>query len=275
MGLFSFLGSKVPQPTANDSKCIDDKMTQLDVKRALLPGGPADPFSPSSFKNLMQNAEGLLSRMQNALKQRTAALHEVTVEKEAQSEELEEAQTRARHLKLQLDDMSAKMTEQDQMMMNLIEELAHEKQARRDDEEFRKRTIRIVDATNQPSHPRPHVSRTSTISRDSGFESDEDSLFSPNGEVESPTTTISTTSLQSPTSAEFPSAARFPPPVSSVVKGGPVAPAYSCANCHGIRGSEAWNVVDVLKAENQGLKHRVGELESALDGCLDMVNGLG
>ncbi|MCJ1235555.1 hypothetical protein MMC14_003525 [Varicellaria rhodocarpa] len=279
-GFFSFLGSKNSQASTRESRWLDDETAQIDIKKALMPGGQADPFSPSSFKNLIQNAEGLLSRMQNALKQRTAALHDVTAEKEAQSEELEEAQTRVKHLKIQLDDMSAKMTEQDQAMMNLVEELAHEKQARRDDDEFRKRTIRIVDVTSKSVNPRPRVSRTSTVSHDSGFESDEDGIFSQKDEIDSPATTASTMSLRSPISSEFPSAARFPSTVHNDMRvanaaGPAVSPVYSCENCHGLQGSEAWNVVGVLKAENQGLKHRVGELESALDGCLDMVNGLG
>ena len=277
-GFFSFLGSKVPQASMREPRGLDDEIAHMDIKKALMPGGQADPFSPSSFKNLMQNAEGLLSRMQNALKQRTAALHDVTAEKEAQSEELEEAQTRAKHLKIQLDDMSAKMTEQDQAMMNLVEELAHEKQARRDDDESRKRTIRIVDVTNKSVNPRPRVSRTSTVSHDSGFESDEDGMFSQKDEFDSPATTVSTMSLRSPISSEFTSAARFPPTEGMRVANAAspaVGPVYSCENCHGLQGSEAWNVVGVLKAENQGLKHRVEELESALDGCLDMVNGLG
>jgi cell division septum initiation protein DivIVA len=37
----------------------------------------------------------------------------------------------------------------------------------------------------------------------------------------------------------------------------------------------AWDTVNLLKDENKGLKDRVEELETAVEGALDVVNGIG
>lgn len=51
--------------------------------------------------------------------------------------------------------------------------------------------------------------------------------------------------------------------------------ASSCRNCEGQDASIAWDTVNLLKDENKGLKERVGELEIAVEGALDAVNGIG
>ena len=37
----------------------------------------------------------------------------------------------------------------------------------------------------------------------------------------------------------------------------------------------AWDTVGLLRAENRGLKERVGELEGCVEGALDLCSGLG
>jgi hypothetical protein len=49
----------------------------------------------------------------------------------------------------------------------------------------------------------------------------------------------------------------------------------SCANCEGQSASIAWDTVNLLKDENRSLKEQVGELETAIEGALDVVNGIG
>ncbi|KFH44947.1 hypothetical protein ACRE_042460 [Hapsidospora chrysogenum ATCC 11550] len=49
----------------------------------------------------------------------------------------------------------------------------------------------------------------------------------------------------------------------------------SCRNCEGQDASIAWDTVNLLKGENKGLKDRVGELETAVEGALDAINGVG
>lgn len=53
------------------------------------------------------------------------------------------------------------------------------------------------------------------------------------------------------------------------------APGSGCQNCRGQDASMAWDTVGLLRDENRGLKQRVGELEDAVDGALDLVNGYG
>lgn len=47
-----------------------------------------------------------------------------------------------------------------------------------------------------------------------------------------------------------------------------------CSNCRGKDASVAWDTVGLLRAENRGLKDRVGSLESAVEGALDLCDGL-
>ena len=78
------------------------------------------------------NSEGLLLRLQTAYKLRTMALHELTADKDAQEEELEETETRVQHLKLQLDDMAQKSLDHEKEMAALRDELASERKARKE-----------------------------------------------------------------------------------------------------------------------------------------------
>ncbi|KAL2201028.1 hypothetical protein P885DRAFT_56445 [Corynascus similis CBS 632.67] len=48
-----------------------------------------------------------------------------------------------------------------------------------------------------------------------------------------------------------------------------------CSNCKGQDASVAWDTVGLLRDENRHLKNRVGELEVAVEGALDLVNGIG
>ncbi len=283
---FSFFSSKASlvksKPLPDE---LSDELLEMDVSAALFPNEPANPFSPASFKNLQQQAESLLSRLQTAYKERTIALRDMIAEKETIAEESEGAVTRARYLKMQLDDMTAKFAEQDQAMMNLVDELAQEKQTRREDEEARKRTIRVVGDMTSTSSGHRGLSRSNTVS-DSGFESEDDSsvdsVFSRQNGAQSPNLSVSSASTANSPDAyrthEFyvpASAAQHVlprlPQGSPAVKGMSVR---SCTNCKGVRASEAWSIVGILKEENEGLKHRVGELEGALDGCLDVVGRL-
>ena len=306
LGRFSFFTSKPSQPTVPEPKPLNDEFVQLNVKTALLPHGQLDPFSPSSFKNLLQNAEGLLTKLQNAYKERTATLKETLAEKEAQTEELEEARTRAQHLKIQLDDMTTKMAEQDVAMMNLVDELAKEKNLRREENEARQRTIRMVGEANSShedlfrSRPPPRMSWNTV---DSGFESDAESttnsVFSRQQGRTSPTTTMSSrssmqspdlyqgvgfyedtrsplgTPTQSPNISQVEGEVTYDPNMAAPIDTTPTRPANSNGNVSNDTSKEAWNVVGILKEENKGLKQRVGELEVALDSCLQLVHGLG
>lgn len=119
-----------------------EELLKMKVDEALFPAGSPtskDTFSPAAYKNLQQQASGLLTKMQIAYRQKAQALSELEKEREADRDELEEAETRATHLKLQLEDMAHKAVEQERHMKQLMEELAAERRARADDQSMLKR----------------------------------------------------------------------------------------------------------------------------------------
>ena len=282
---------------ARQSIDLDDELINMDISKALRPMRPSDPLSPSAVRDLQQQAESLLLRLQAAYKERTVSLRDVAAEKEALSEETEGAETKARHLKTQLDDMSTKLAEQDEAMMNLVDELAQEKLARREEEEARKRSVRLVEHNTPPS-ARSRGASLSNATSDSGFESEDDSaaesVFSRRNGAHSPAMSMSSVSTTNSPDAYHASdfhVSALSRTQSSRLRGFPVhvgkgislslqdniaeEPIRSvCKNCNGTQASEAWNVVHMLQEENKCIKYRVGELEGALDGCLALVNGL-
>ncbi|TVY30040.1 hypothetical protein LHYA1_G002555 [Lachnellula hyalina] len=130
----------------------DDEFLSLDVTQALFPQGNAqDPFSPASFKNLLMNAEGILLKLQTAYKLRTLSLHELSADKSAIEEELEEASTRATCLRTQLEDMASRVSEQDAKVADLTAQLEREKQARTAEKEAREKSIALIQASARDS----------------------------------------------------------------------------------------------------------------------------
>ncbi|OTB07192.1 hypothetical protein M426DRAFT_318219 [Hypoxylon sp. CI-4A] len=126
---------------------MDDELCNLDIEAALFPASPTDrdTFSPAAYKNLQVNAAGLLRKMQDAYRQRTAALHDIEAEREAQREEAEETALRIRHFKNQLETMAAKAAEQEKAMQQLVAQLHAEKKARQEAEDRRHRRKMLVD----------------------------------------------------------------------------------------------------------------------------------
>lgn len=297
---FSLFGSKAtPANAPLSSMDRTDEFLDLDINAALYPAGPADTFSPASFKNHMQHAENLLSRLQAAYKERTVALQDMTAEKETQAEELEGAETRSKHLKTQLDGMSAKLAEQDKAMMDLVDDLANEKRLRREEENARKKSLKLVRPSGlhplTPCSPekgfkhqkqRDRTSSATETDCDSEDESCGESLFSRNH------SSSARMSLSSVSTTSSPETSQPPDPYSTVTSktarlrqaqptltkcqrqcsSAGESLVWSCANCHGGSSSEAWTVVSVLKMENRGLKERVSYVEAALDGCLDVID---
>ncbi|MCJ1275502.1 hypothetical protein MMC21_003305 [Puttea exsequens] len=287
---FSFFASKasLSKPTTASLNEKDDLLS-IDVVSALK---ASDCNDLAALKEVQQSTERLLLKIQSAYKERTVALRDVLAEKEALSEEAEGAAIRAQHLKTQLDDMAAKKAEQDETMVNLVTELAQEKFARIEEAEARKRTVKLVDE-KWPS-PKDHQRlSSSSVASEFGFESEEESsaesVFSRRAGAHSPTMSISSVSTTSSPDAthvhDFSSVSRLRVPASLCMT--KIQPAFqhqdvleepktpTCTNCTGVKASEAWAVVGILKVENQALKHRVEELEGALDGCLDVVGRLG
>ncbi|PQE19549.1 chromosome segregation SMC common bacterial type protein [Rutstroemia sp. NJR-2017a BVV2] len=148
--VFHFFSPKhSPKTVQLPAELNADEYLTLDIQASLFPSGQVDPFSPAAFKNLLANAEGLLQKLQTAYKLRTIEYHELRAEKEAQAEELEEAEMRAKHLKLQLQDMVKKMNEQDTAIEDMVMQLATEKQTRVEESERIEKRIQEFVARNE------------------------------------------------------------------------------------------------------------------------------
>ncbi|KAK6437133.1 hypothetical protein LTR95_006669 [Oleoguttula sp. CCFEE 5521] len=89
-------------------------LATLNIHTALFPHGRSDELTPHAFNDLLLNATSLLGRMQTAYKSKVDFMASVQPELEAQREEVEEAETRSRHLKLQLEDMARRAQEHEQ-----------------------------------------------------------------------------------------------------------------------------------------------------------------
>lgn len=342
-GMFGFFApkspAKSPQTVQIPAELNNDEFLTLDVTSALFPSGEPsaqDPFSPAAFKNLLMNAEGLLLKLQTAYKLRTLSLHEISAEKEAMSEELEEAETRAKCLKSQLDDMAHQMSMKDASIADLAAELAAEKQARAEEKLAREQSIALVKARAERDMQRgsnsnisidttsedlgisgPDGRRRKRISGDSsslsidgesGSEFEADSVFS---RSRSPTFTMSSVSVagtmdSTPEIMQASFARVVPNPgqnpgrpkmtqqrstFQKILSGmgssnetevenerdpyeGIGMGEEGCSNCRGKDASVAWDTVGLMRAENKGLKERVGNLEAAVEGALDLCNGL-
>lgn len=168
LSLLTMFSRPPPAVTAE----MHSELLSLSVDEALFPPGtPAtkDAFSPAAFKNLQTQATGLLTKMQNAYRQKAQALADLEKEREADNEELEEAETRAKHLKFQLEDMASKATEQERRMKQLMEELAVERRARAELERFNPKAMQRL----SPSPGGFQSEAGSTISEDLGVDEEE------------------------------------------------------------------------------------------------------
>ncbi|KAH6624588.1 hypothetical protein B0J18DRAFT_182849 [Chaetomium sp. MPI-SDFR-AT-0129] len=319
-------------PTAKSTQ--QDELLTINLESALFPPTPSSPsgqrdsFSPAAFKNLQMNAMGLLVKLQNAYREQTTTLRDLQAERSAQKDELEEAITRAAHLKVQLEGMARRTQEQEEVMKGLMGELEYERNLRAkaeaaaaagsiriapsegeggsvvsedlgvDEERRRRRRIR----TSQGKSSSGEDEECTTDDENESAESE--SVFSrcrsPALPLQSPLNTnapasvLDTGSVRGVTegsrtpqarNAGTGSASGTPkqkagPPMSAFRRilggiSGEPAETSGCTNCKGKDASVAWDTVGLLRDENRHLKTRVGDLEVAVEGALDLVNGIG
>lgn len=267
----------------------------MNLETALFPSGSPtdrDVFSPAAYKNLQLNAMGLLTKVQNAYRQKTLTLREMEAERAAHRDEIEEAVTRATHLKLQLEGMASKALEQELAMRDLMDQLMAEKKARAEEKIIRERLA--------ARYAIPEGSITSedfdsdARSRSTWRESNES--YDTEDEEESSLDESLFSRSRSPTLAEG-SVLDYPTPKAGRARNGAQMTTFqkiikgvvdvaeeigqelgtvqACRNCEGKDASVAWDTVSLLRDENKHLKQRVGQLEVAVEGALDLVNGLG
>lgn len=283
---------------------------------ALFPHGAVDPLAPSSFHDLLSTAETLLTRYQSSYRALSTALSDTRAEQSAQDDELDEAETRARHLKMQLDDMAARAAEQDAVMQTLANELLLERSRRKEEEEARKRSLALIrgpgcmhgrdcqsaantsSVADKDATPRKQkrVSGSGSCVSDSGFESEcessASSIFSRANGAMSPTETV-LSSAASEVEVDEKERAHVSRPLAQqrrstydkVLGGLPLhqrtgvmvreegATRWGCANCEGGSQSSVWGRLAKERETNSLLKRRVEELEEAVEGCLDVVDG--
>jgi hypothetical protein len=275
-----------PSPTYHNP---DDELLSLNISQALFPHGPADPLAASSFHDLLTNAEALLSRYQTAYRQLSTELTDAHSEQSAQEDELDEAETRARHLKMQLETMAARAADQDEQMRSLMEDLQFERNAWQEEEAARKRSLALIrgpaqceHTTSQDTIRRHNRISGSEISVDSGFESEAEtdaaSVFSRN--CLSPTGTDRSSILEAdmhditPKGRKLQSLQRGS--THDKVREGKVdlrQGGWGCGNCEGGAQSAVWGRLAKEREENRTLKIRVEGLEEAVEGALNVVNG--
>lgn len=121
----------------------------MNINSSLFPHGPADPLSPHAFNDLLLNATSLLQRLQAAYNEKCAALADVAPEMDATREEAEEAATRARHLKLQLEDVARRcetLERQNQGLSSEVRRLEEDSRRRRSTRGASVRMIREEDS---------------------------------------------------------------------------------------------------------------------------------
>ncbi|OCT50769.1 hypothetical protein CLCR_07213 [Cladophialophora carrionii] len=227
-----------------------EELAQLDVDAALFPHGRPDEFSPAAFKNLQQNAEGTIRRLQLAYREQRQSLRAVNSTKNVQADELEAAETRNEHLKLQLQEMAERAAEQEKLIIEMRAQL----QAQRSSHESHQQSIRMV-AQDQDAAPRPKYRRYRS------------SDVSTSGESEAGSEVSSVVSVFSEQLSIAPSHATSLDSSDAAARG-------DCPRCHGMRPSDAWDVVGVMKIESAALKQRIAVLESAQDDAMDLINGL-
>ncbi|TKA75962.1 hypothetical protein B0A49_01924 [Cryomyces minteri] len=286
---FSWFGARsstsASPRTIPEEQQQDDPLLRLDVRAELFPHGSVDASAPSSFTDLLTNAEALVARLQKGYREKFNALRDVAAEKSVQEDEVQEAETRARHLKMQLDDMAVKAVEQDRTMQALADELASERLSRREEEDARQEALlpsRASDASDgaceetllqrgkRDSGSSSSSSSSSDASTsDSGFESDADSS-SASSAISGPSSRTTLSSHTHPLS----SAPARPPPHLPPATGSPAAHAEDPSKRAAAGHDDAWLVVDVLRRRNRLLEARVAELEETVDGCLGLVAGL-
>ncbi|KAK5121928.1 hypothetical protein LTR85_004500 [Meristemomyces frigidus] len=272
--------STLPTPPTPSPR-PQDEILAIDINTSLFPDGPADSLSPHAFNELFLNATNLLQRMQAAYKEKVDYISTIQPEIDAQKEEVEEAKTRSRHLKLQLEDLSRQAADQNQTMQEMAMQLAEEKMKVHEAQESARSTVKLVrrptdqstDGDDEETPRRRKRGSAGSQASDSGFESDAEyaeSVISGGAEMPlSPPTMTVTPAYDGHDWAV--NATKIRPAVSwqSSKSAGSGTTAYSSKRL----GSEgaAWATVESLRGENQSLRRQMEEMQRTLQGCIDFV----
>ncbi|KAK5001248.1 hypothetical protein LTR66_000024 [Elasticomyces elasticus] len=284
---------KAPSPAPPDLEECADELLNLNVKQELFPNGEGHGLAPSSFNDLLYNAEALITRLQTSYREKVDMLKNNVAERDEAREETEEARTRVQHFKMQLSDLGAEAAEKDSTMQALIDELASERLQRRELEEEVQRSAVLVrnsialDGANECEHRPGWRKRSSQGSgSDSGFESEPEA----EGVVSSTATPLSAPALipvlgdgTLPTWSSA-SSGRMRPLLLSTRSLSPGNPTPVVQRYQGSRGPTLYSRTTVaatngittsMREKTAFLERRVAELESTVESCLGLVAGVG
>ncbi|KAK3111112.1 hypothetical protein LTR53_013963 [Teratosphaeriaceae sp. CCFEE 6253] len=270
-----WFGRKSIAPTTAPTRLQDDILA-TDITGSLFPNGPADPLSPHAFNDLLMNATSLLQRMQAAYKEKADRLATVQPDIDAQREEVEEAETRAAHLKLQLEDMSHKAQEQNEVTREMALQLAEERMKVMEAREAAARNSvklvrRSMDADDDDESPRRWKRGSADNASDSGFESDAEYAESiASGGCETPPVMTLTPAYDGREWAPMAGKDR-----QVLSRRSPLSSSGTVAYSAQVVGSEraAWATAEQLRSENVALRRQMEEMQVSLQGCIDLVGG--
>ncbi|TKA46127.1 hypothetical protein B0A54_02934 [Friedmanniomyces endolithicus] len=251
-----------PTPTPPPPQRSHDDLLTLNLHTSLFPTGPADPLSPHAFNDLLLNATSLLQRLQAAYREKVEFIAAVLPEIEAQREEVEEAETRAEHLRLQLEAMGRVVGEG--------EEVVREKGAR---ESVRMVRRSVGGGEEDEETPRRRKRGSAGSASDSGFESDAEyaeSITSAGGGVETPLSPAPLMTLTPAYDGREWAPSRPGLSRQSTMSG------YSAMAYNGGKDLAAaeWTSAEVLRGENARLRRQVEDMQRSLQGCIDFVGGV-
>jgi hypothetical protein len=285
----SWFGRKLASPMHQQQSpaAATDELANMNIMTSLFPNGQPDELTPHVYNDLLVNATNLLQRLQSAYKDKVEYIATLQPEMDIQREEIEEADIRSRHLKLQLQDMGRRAQEQESAMQALASQLSQERFRNQEarEKESRKASRSYMNSSKLSSPalsnadettdddettPRrfPHnkrLSAGSTSASDSGFESDLDR---------------DSWAHQDPLD---PSHQRIvmgsPGPLTPTKQRGLVGNQHAPLTSSSLRNSvkrlgsdgSAWAVMERLRVENVALKAQVGDMQRELQGCIELI----
>ena len=179
------------------------------------------------------------------------------------TDELEAAQTRSEHLKMQTANMAATSASQESAMQSMAEELVALRQRMREDAEYRSKSVRLVRDHSSDTDDVENMGINHCRKRRESAESSASEDSSSNSVFSTPPLGTCT-----PISAADASPELYQTPTFHDVA---VEPVKECQNCHGINRSEAWDVIHVLKEESRELKARIAQSETANEDALSLL----
>lgn len=270
---FLFFKSKFPTTTTSTSPAqpqAPDPLLTLSIQSALFPHGepPNATFSPAAYKNLQLNAQGTLNRFQHSLRNTNSNLQALQSANTILTDDLSASETRASALKSQLTEMADRVAEFEGEKQRLLTELTCERQCRQEEEDLRRGTIKLVHPPRRGRQCRvSDISASSISSVDSiDARSEVDSVFSaPEHQYQH----------------HQDAGMRSISPITTDSSGGGISPIKAPGTqgprheTQGTNSGEAWDLVEMMRAENRALKARIEELEGANEGALEVLSGLG